>query len=144
MAVPQCQLVTGDGHVSEQLEGFVEEAGVAGWGSAYQVVAIMGPQSSGKSTLLNHLFGTKFVEMDALSGRGQTTQGVWAARARVDTSVDGAVNTLVFDLEARALCLALCWGWDSQPVSPLTAAPHNCARGVGDGRPREGRGGRRF
>jgi|APGre2960657444_1045066.scaffolds.fasta_scaffold25922_1 GTPase SAR1 family protein len=34
----------------------------------------MGPQSSGKSTLLNHLFGTKFVEMDAQSGRGQTTQ----------------------------------------------------------------------
>ena len=34
----------------------------------------MGPQSSGKSTLLNVLFGTKFFEMDALSRRGQTTQ----------------------------------------------------------------------
>ena len=101
-AVPQCQLVTGDGHVSEQLEGFVEEAGVCDWGSAYQVVAIMGPQSSGKSTLLNHLFGTRFVEMDALSGRGQTTQGVWAARAAVDETEEGTVNTLVFDLEARA------------------------------------------
>jgi hypothetical protein len=108
-AVPQCQLVTGDGHVSEELEGFVEEAGVGGWGSAYQVVAIMGPQSSGKSTLLNHLFGTRFVEMDALSGRGQTTQGVWAARAVVEAEEEeGAVNTLVFDLEARALCLVCC------------------------------------
>ena len=34
----------------------------------------MGPQSSGKSTLLNHLFGTKFREMDAMAYRGQTTQ----------------------------------------------------------------------
>ncbi len=44
----------------------------------------MGPQSSGKSTLLNHLFGTKFKEMDALAYRGQTTQArsrrAWAAR----------------------------------------------------------------
>ena len=38
------------------------------------MVAIMGPQSSGKSTLLNHLFATKFREMDALAYRGQTTQ----------------------------------------------------------------------
>jgi Fe-S cluster assembly ATPase SufC len=29
----------------------------------------MGPQSSGKSTLLNHLFGTNFREMDAFRGR---------------------------------------------------------------------------
>lgn len=34
----------------------------------------MGPQSSGKSTLMNHLFNTRFFEMDALSRRGQTTQ----------------------------------------------------------------------
>lgn len=39
-----------------------------------QIVAIMGPQSSGKSTLMNHLFNTRFFEMDALSRRGQTTQ----------------------------------------------------------------------
>ena len=42
----------------------------------------MGPQSSGKSTLLNHLFGTKFTEMDAMSYRGQTTQ----ARAQSSAS----------------------------------------------------------
>ena len=34
----------------------------------------MGPQSSGKSTLLNTLFGTSFVMMDDMGGRTQTTQ----------------------------------------------------------------------
>jgi predicted P-loop ATPase len=34
----------------------------------------MGPQSSGKSTLLNDLFGTSFVEMNAMVGRSQTTK----------------------------------------------------------------------
>ena len=31
-------------------------------------MSIMGPQSSGKSTLMNHAFGTSFREMDELSG----------------------------------------------------------------------------
>ena len=104
--MPQCQLVTGSGEVSPQLDGFVAATSLPRWGLNYQacgrargtcikacaareerrsnaaspaflvaqVVAILGPQSSGKSTLLNHLFGSKFTEMDAMSGRGQTTQ----------------------------------------------------------------------
>ncbi|XP_059299613.1 protein ROOT HAIR DEFECTIVE 3-like [Lycium ferocissimum] len=40
----------------------------------------MGPQSSGKSTLLNHLFFTNFREMDAYKERSQTTKGIWIAR----------------------------------------------------------------
>ncbi|XP_039159053.1 protein ROOT HAIR DEFECTIVE 3-like [Eucalyptus grandis] len=54
----------------------------------------MGPVASGKSTLLNHLFGTNFREMDASKGRSQTTEGIWLAK--------GAGNklcTLVMDLE---------------------------------------------
>lgn len=72
--VAQTQLVTGGGEIGGELDGFVSATSLASWGVGYQVVAIMGPQSSGKSTLLNHLFGTKFTEMDALAGRGQTTQ----------------------------------------------------------------------
>jgi len=45
--------------------------------SEYSIVAIMGCQSTGKSTLLNLLFGCRFSEMDASSGRSQTTKGVW-------------------------------------------------------------------
>ncbi|ONI11429.1 hypothetical protein PRUPE_4G106400 [Prunus persica] len=75
------QLIYGDGQFnSSGLDRFVKEVKLAECGLSYAVVAIMGPQSSGKSTLLNHLFHTKFREMDAYSGRSQTTKGVWIAK----------------------------------------------------------------
>ena len=44
----------------------------------YSVVAIVGPQASGKSTLLNALFGTRFPVLDArATGVQRTTRGVW-------------------------------------------------------------------
>lgn len=43
-------------------------------GFDYNIVSILGPQSGGKSTLLNMLFYTKFVIMDE-SRRQQTTKG---------------------------------------------------------------------
>lgn len=113
------QVVSGEGGFNtEGLQAFVRDSGVEGSGVGYTIVAITGPQSSGKSTLLNHLvrlagggsrcrrrpalcphavclpspsadavrtaslqFGTRFEEMDALSGRHQTTRGIWLARA---------------------------------------------------------------
>lgn len=42
-------------------------------------MAIIGAQSSGKSTLLNKLFDTNFAVMSTTVGRGQTTKGVWMA-----------------------------------------------------------------
>ena len=63
------------------LEAWAEACGVAGAGVGYGVVAIMGPQSSGKSTLMNRVFATGFREMDAGLGRSQTTRGVWASRS---------------------------------------------------------------
>ncbi|RZC86564.1 hypothetical protein C5167_029914 [Papaver somniferum] len=39
-----------------------------------------GPKISGKSTLLNHLFGTDFKEVDAFKGRTVTTKGIWVAK----------------------------------------------------------------
>ncbi|PQQ13311.1 protein ROOT HAIR DEFECTIVE 3 homolog 2 [Prunus yedoensis var. nudiflora] len=75
------QLIYGDGEFnSSGLDRFVKEVKLAECGLSYAVVAIMGPQSSGKSTLLNHLFHTKFREMDAYSGRSQTTKGIWIAK----------------------------------------------------------------
>ena len=59
------QLVTHDGDLPEQpLSAYLDNLGANEWSSKYQVVAIMGPQSSGKSTLMNHVFGTDFQEMD--------------------------------------------------------------------------------
>jgi len=46
----------------------------------YAVVSIVGAQGSGKSYLLNSLFGTKFPVMDAENGRNQTTRGIMISR----------------------------------------------------------------
>ena len=48
-------------------------------GNQYNTIAIIGPQSSGKSTLLNKLFDTNFEVMNSSVRRGQTTKGVWMA-----------------------------------------------------------------
>ncbi|KAJ8902699.1 hypothetical protein NDN08_006019 [Rhodosorus marinus] len=53
----------------------------------YGVVAVIGCQSSGKSTLLNKVFGTDFPVLDVnKAGRRRTTTGVWGAVARNDGS----------------------------------------------------------
>jgi len=59
----------------------------------YFVVSIMGPQSSGKSTILNLLFGCKFDVMDHTRGRKQVTTGIWIG------SSPKTKNVLVMDLE---------------------------------------------
>ncbi|XVF83672.1 hypothetical protein PTKIN_Ptkin16aG0509200 [Pterospermum kingtungense] len=72
------QVIGGEGDLNVGgLEEFMLKTELSKCGLSYAVVAIMGPQSSGKSTLLNHLFRTNFREMDALQGRNQTTQGIW-------------------------------------------------------------------
>ncbi|KAK7251958.1 hypothetical protein RIF29_35589 [Crotalaria pallida] len=62
------------------LDNFIKRTNLSHCGLFYAMVAIMGPQSSGKSTLLNHLFHTSFREMDAFKGRAQTTKGIWIAK----------------------------------------------------------------
>ncbi|XP_068649719.1 protein ROOT HAIR DEFECTIVE 3-like [Aristolochia californica] len=75
------QLIDGDGVFNiSGLENFMKTVKLGECGLSYAVVAIMGPQSSGKSTLLNHLFHTNFREMDAFRGRSQTTKGIWIAK----------------------------------------------------------------
>jgi hypothetical protein len=60
-------------------------------GFAYDVVAVFGSQSTGKSTLLNRLFGTTFDVMDE-SRRQQTTKGIWMCPSKYS-------STLVMDVE---------------------------------------------
>merc|ERR1712137_1005669 len=48
-------------------------------GFDYKVLSVLGQQSSGKSTLLNHLFNTGFAVLDARSGIHQTWVGIWAS-----------------------------------------------------------------
>ncbi|KAG1347727.1 putative protein ROOT HAIR DEFECTIVE 3 [Cocos nucifera] len=89
------QLIDGDGEFNALgMERFMKAVRLAECGLSYAVVSIMGPQSSGKSTLLNHLFCTNFREMDAFRGRSQTTKGIWIARC---VGIDPC--TIVMDLE---------------------------------------------
>lgn len=60
-------------------------------GFDYNILSILGPQSGGKSTLLNLLFNTKFTEMDT-KARKQTTKGMWLAH-------DKASRSLIMDVE---------------------------------------------
>nr|GEV70739.1 protein root hair defective 3-like [Tanacetum cinerariifolium] len=88
-------LIEGDGTFNGVgLDSFIKQVKLAECGLSYAVVAIMGPQSSGKSTLLNHLFHTNFREMDAYRGRSQTTKGIWIARC---PGIEPC--TIVMDLE---------------------------------------------
>ncbi|KAK7271967.1 hypothetical protein RJT34_28276 [Clitoria ternatea] len=89
------QLIDGDGAFNVAgMEIFMKEVKLGECGLSYAVVSIMGPQSSGKSTLLNYLFRTNFIEMDAFKGRSQTTKGIWMAKC-----VGIEPCTLVMDLE---------------------------------------------
>lgn len=54
MASPSCQVVDGEAEFNEPgVQDFFSAVKMDHVGRDYQVVAIMGPQSSGKSTLLN-------------------------------------------------------------------------------------------
>ncbi|ERN01546.1 protein ROOT HAIR DEFECTIVE 3 isoform X1 [Amborella trichopoda] len=89
------ELIDGEGAFNTSaLEDFMKAVKMGERGLSYAVVSIMGPQSSGKSTLLNHLFGTNFREMDAFKGRSQTTKGIWLANC-----VGIEPFTVVMDLE---------------------------------------------
>ncbi|KTW30962.1 dynamin-like GTPase SEY1 [Pneumocystis jirovecii RU7] len=59
---------------------FIEDSGLQNQGTNYNVVAVLGSQSTGKSTLLNKLFSTCFRIMDS-SVRKQTTKGVWLSKS---------------------------------------------------------------
>ncbi|KAG1660222.1 hypothetical protein FOA52_005092 [Chlamydomonas sp. UWO 241] len=92
----QVHVLDGDGAFQDRkVEAFMAGIPRSEGRANYQVVAIMGPQSSGKSTLLNNVFGTSFVMMDAMAGRSQTTKGIWMALS--DKIAEP--RTLVMDLE---------------------------------------------
>ncbi|EJS41662.1 sey1p [Saccharomyces arboricola H-6] len=71
------------------LEYFQQCIGDRDVGLDYHVISVFGSQSSGKSTLLNILFGTNFDTMDAQVKRQQTTKGIWLAHTKeVNTTIE--------------------------------------------------------
>lgn len=72
-------------------------------GFNYHLISVFGSQSTGKSTLLNHLFGTQFGVMSE-SDRRQTTRGIWMSKNKNNQVQGGdqnrmADNILVMDVE---------------------------------------------
>ncbi|KAF4620744.1 hypothetical protein D9613_000497 [Agrocybe pediades] len=69
----------------------IEKWGLRDAGFGYNIVSVFGSQSTGKSTLLNRLFGTTFDVMDETK-RQQTTKGIWMCRGK-------DMNVMVMDVE---------------------------------------------
>ncbi|ORZ32888.1 root hair defective 3 GTP-binding protein [Catenaria anguillulae PL171] len=89
---PRLQIVDENKAFSADLAPYMtNEWNLLDAGFNYNVVAVFGSQSTGKSTLLNRLFHTNFQVMNE-SQRGQTTKGIWLARAP-------GLPTLVMDVE---------------------------------------------
>ncbi|KAE9403661.1 root hair defective 3 GTP-binding protein [Gymnopus androsaceus JB14] len=75
----------------QELTTQIERWGLQDAGFNYNIVAVFGSQSTGKSTLLNRLFGTTFGVMDETK-RQQTTKGIWMCRGK-------DMNIMVMDVE---------------------------------------------
>ena len=58
------------------------------------VVSIFGPQSSGKSTLLNYCFGCKF-----LTSAGRCTKGIYASLSKLSRPINNSDHFLILDTE---------------------------------------------
>lgn len=85
---------------SPNLNNYLLQTHVAEAGFNYHLISVFGSQSTGKSTLLNHLFGTEFSVMSE-SERRQTTKGIWMSKNKREGAgaVKMAENILVMDVE---------------------------------------------
>ncbi|KAF8348393.1 RHD3/Sey1 [Amanita rubescens] len=85
------QIIDDEKNFTSKLNAQLEQWDLRDVGFGYNIVAVFGSQSTGKSTLLNRLFGTTFDVMDETK-RQQTTKGIWMCRAKDS-------NILVMDVE---------------------------------------------
>ncbi|KAM6501966.1 RHD3/Sey1 [Amanita muscaria] len=90
-ATERKQIIDDEKNFTSDLDAQIEQWGLRQAGFSYNIVSVFGSQSTGKSTLLNRLFGTNFDVMDE-SRRQQTTKGIWMCRAANS-------NILVMDVE---------------------------------------------
>ncbi|GAA6002242.1 dynamin-like GTPase SEY1 [Rhodotorula paludigena] len=75
------QVVDENQRFTSALDEHMKSWQLANAGFNYDVVAVFGSQSTGKSTLLNRLFGTKFDVMSETERR-QTTKGIWMSKGQ--------------------------------------------------------------
>lgn len=85
------QIIDEEKKFTQDLGTYISKWGLAETGFGYDVVSVFGSQSTGKSTLLNRVFGTTFDVMDETQRR-QTTKGIWMCRGQ-------DMNVMVMDVE---------------------------------------------
>ncbi|KAF8520478.1 RHD3/Sey1 [Hysterangium stoloniferum] len=89
--VERLQIINDEKQFTQELTSQLQRWGLRDAGFDYNVVAVFGSQSTGKSTLLNRLFGTTFDVMNETQ-RQQTTKGIWMCRGQ-------GMNVMVMDVE---------------------------------------------
>lgn len=85
------QVIDDEKRFTSDLTPQIDQWGLRDAGFDYDLVAVFGSQSTGKSTLLNRLFGTNFDVMDE-TRRQQTTKGIWMCKGK-------GMNVMVMDVE---------------------------------------------
>ncbi|KAH7040416.1 RHD3/Sey1 [Microdochium trichocladiopsis] len=89
------QVIDEDKEFNAGINQYLQSTDVADAGFNYHLISVFGSQSTGKSTLLNNLFGTDFNVMSE-SERRQTTKGIWMSKNKRGSMAD---NILVMDVE---------------------------------------------
>ncbi|KAK6955387.1 Dynamin-like GTPase that mediates homotypic ER fusion [Daldinia eschscholtzii] len=89
------QVIDEDKEFNENINAYLQATNVADAGFNYHLISVFGSQSTGKSTLLNYLFGTEFNVMSEVERR-QTTKGIWMSKNKRGSMAD---NILVMDVE---------------------------------------------
>ena len=96
------QIIDSDKVFNSNLPTYLQLENVIRSGFNYHLISVFGSQSTGKSTLLNHLFGTQFGVMSEQERR-QTTKGIWMSKNKREHADGGgqkmADNILVMDVE---------------------------------------------
>ncbi|ROT43573.1 SEY1 protein [Sodiomyces alkalinus F11] len=90
------QVIDDQKEFNSHLNEYLRQVHVAETGFNYHLISVFGSQSTGKSTLLNNLFGTHFSVMSE-SERRQTTKGIWLSKNKKEANM--AQNILVMDVE---------------------------------------------
>ena len=101
------QLIDESKTYNPQTFSYFKDVNIEKCGLNYHIVSVFGSQSTGKSTLLNALFGTRFDVMNEIQRR-QTTKGIWMALAK----------------PASPQLLKSSLAEDAPASSPSTAAPN--------------------
>ncbi|KAL8364984.1 hypothetical protein RB595_004004 [Gaeumannomyces hyphopodioides] len=94
------QVIDEDKLFNVKVNDYLQHTRVADAGFNYHLISVFGSQSTGKSTLLNNLFGTEFSVMSETERR-QTTKGIWMSKNKREGAGDVkmADNILVMDVE---------------------------------------------